>query len=99
MPMYEYECSKCRRRTERIENHKGPHLKKCPHCGGKVERLPSAPAFQFKGGGWYVNDYGRKSGPSANGQAEKPEAKESSESKSAGTASAKDKEKKTPKKD
>jgi putative FmdB family regulatory protein len=87
--MYEYECSKCRRRTERIENQRGPHLKKCPHCGGKVERLPSAPAIQFKGGGWYVSEYGRKSGPSSDAKAEKAEAKESADSKAgkeAGTA-------------
>ena len=49
MPLYEYQCTKCHKRTEKIENVAGPHLKKCPHCGGKVERLQSAPAIQFKG--------------------------------------------------
>jgi len=45
-------------------------LKKCPRCGGKVERLLTAPAIQFKGAGWYVTDYaGKKSG----GEAEKSE--------------------------
>jgi predicted nucleic acid-binding Zn ribbon protein len=39
----------------------GPHLKKCPHCGGKVESVISAPAIQFKGSGWYVTDYAGKS--------------------------------------
>ena len=63
MPLYEYECAKCHRRTEKIESVSGPHLKKCPHCGGKVERLLGAPAIQFKGAGWYVTDYaGKKSG-------------------------------------
>lgn len=61
MPLYEYECVKCRRRTEKIESVAGPHLKKCPHCGGKVEPLISAPAIQFKGSGWYVTDYAGKS--------------------------------------
>ena len=61
MPLYEYECLKCGRRTEKIENVSGPHLKKCPHCGGKVESLISAPAIQFKGSGWYVTDYAGKS--------------------------------------
>ena len=61
MPLYEYECQKCGRRTEKIENVDGPHLKKCPHCGGKVERLVTAPAIQFKGAGWYVTDYAKKS--------------------------------------
>jgi putative FmdB family regulatory protein len=61
VPLYEYECQKCGRRTEKIENVSGPHLKKCPHCGGKVEALISAPAIQFKGSGWYVTDYAGKS--------------------------------------
>lgn len=61
MPLYEYECLKCRRRTEKIETVAGPHLKKCPHCGGKVEPVITAPAIQFKGSGWYVTDYAGKS--------------------------------------
>lgn len=61
MPLYEYECLKCGRRTEKIETVAGPHLKKCPHCGGKVESVITAPAIQFKGSGWYVTDYAGKS--------------------------------------
>ena len=60
MPLYEYQCVKCGRKTEKIENVDGPHLRKCPHCGGKVEQLITAPAIQFKGAGWYVTDYGKK---------------------------------------
>jgi putative FmdB family regulatory protein len=61
LPLYEYKCLKCGKRTEKIENISGPFLKKCPHCGGKVERMQSAPAIQFKGSGWYVTDYAGKS--------------------------------------
>jgi len=61
VPLYEYKCRKCGRLTEKIENVSGPHLKKCPHCGGKVEAVITAPSIQFKGGGWYVTDYGGKS--------------------------------------
>ena len=62
MPLYEYKCTKCHKKTEKIESFSGPHLKKCPHCGGKVEAVLSAPAIQFKGAGWYVTDYaGKKS--------------------------------------
>ena len=68
MPLYEYKCLKCGRRTEKIESVDGPHLRKCPHCGGKVERLLAPPAIQFKGAGWYVTDYAKKSG----GDSEKP---------------------------
>ena len=60
MPLYEYECQKCHRRTEKIEKVDGPHLKKCPHCGGKVERMISRTSMQFKGTGWYVTDYAGK---------------------------------------
>jgi hypothetical protein len=49
----------------------GPHLRKCPHCGGKVEALISAPAIQFKGSGWYVTDYGGKKSGGDSGKEEK----------------------------
>src|SRR5256885_10211167 len=57
VPLYEYECVKCGKKTEKIETVAGPHLKKCPHCGGKGEQAITAPAIQFKGSGWYVTDY------------------------------------------
>jgi putative FmdB family regulatory protein len=60
VPLYEYKCLKCGRNTEKIENVDGPHLRKCPHCGGKVESVITAPSIQFKGAGWYVTDYASK---------------------------------------
>jgi putative FmdB family regulatory protein len=65
MPLYEYECKKCGHRFERIQKFSDPMVKKCPDCGGKVEQMISAPAVQFKGSGWYVTDYAKRSGPSA----------------------------------
>ena len=77
MPLYEYECTKCHKRTEKIEGASGPHLKKCPFCGSKVEQLLSAPAIQFKGSGWYVTDYSsKKSGTGESSPAQKDAAKE-----------------------
>jgi putative FmdB family regulatory protein len=61
VPLYEYKCLKCGRHTDKIESVAGPHLKRCPHCGGRVESVITAPAIQFKGSGWYVTDYAGKS--------------------------------------
>ncbi len=61
MPIYEYRCRKCGHQFEKIRKFSDPPLKKCPECGGELELLLSAPAIQFKGTGWYVTDYARKS--------------------------------------
>ena len=61
MPLYEYQCDRDGR-FEVIRKFSDPPLKKCPTCGGPIQRLPSAPAIQFKGTGWYVTDYAKKSG-------------------------------------
>ncbi|HET7440632.1 MAG TPA: zinc ribbon domain-containing protein [Terriglobales bacterium] len=69
MPLYEYQCKKCHHRFERIQKFSDPHVKKCPDCGGPVEQVISAPAVQFKGSGWYVTDYAKKSSaPASNGE-------------------------------
>jgi len=79
LPLYEYACLKCKRHTDKIENLNGPHLKKCPHCGGKVESVITAPSIQFKGSGWYVTDYGRKTAGGDSGKTEKGEKSEKTE--------------------
>src|SRR3984893_3985460 len=60
MPLYEYECDACGHGFELIKKYSDPPLKVCPKCGGVVHKLQSAPAFQFKGTGWYVTDYPKK---------------------------------------
>jgi putative FmdB family regulatory protein len=70
MPLYEYQCQKCGHRFERIQRFSDPLVKKCPECNGKVEQLLSAPAVQFKGSGWYVTDYARKSRAGSGSKAE-----------------------------
>jgi putative FmdB family regulatory protein len=60
MPLYEYECSSCGTRTEVLQRVGAPSIDDCAECGGKMRRLLSAPAVQFKGTGWYVTDYARK---------------------------------------
>lgn len=62
MPLYEYECEMCAQRFERIQKFSDPPVDKCPSCGGPVRKLLSSPAIQFKGSGWYITDYAKKSG-------------------------------------
>ncbi len=76
MPLYEYECKKCRHRFELLRRFSDPQVTVCPRCGGEVQQIISAPAVQFKGSGWYVTDYAGKS-PKPGGKSES-----SSESKS-----------------
>ena len=65
MPLYEYQCDACSHRFERIQKFSDPHIDTCPACGGTVRKLLSSPAFQFKGTGWYVTDYAKKSSSSS----------------------------------
>jgi putative FmdB family regulatory protein len=91
VPLYEYQCTKCENRFERIQKFSDPLVTVCPLCGGKVERTISVPAIHFKGTGWYVTDYasknsaGGKSGTSdekSAGNDGKSEAKSESKSES-----------------
>jgi len=59
MPIYEYVCQKCGKKTEAIQRVGEKPLRVCPHCGGKLKKAFSAPAIQFKGSGWYITDYAR----------------------------------------
>ena len=65
MPIYEYECLSCGKRTEVLQKMADAPLAACPNCGGEVKKLISAPAFQLKGSGWYATDYGGKKGAGA----------------------------------
>ena len=65
MPNYEYLCKNCGHRFEQIRKFSDKQLRKCPECGGVIEQVISAPAVQFKGSGWYVTDYAKKSAASA----------------------------------
>jgi putative FmdB family regulatory protein len=86
VPLYEYQCKKCHSLTERIQKFSDPPMTVCPHCGGEVEQLVSAPAIQFKGSGWYATDYAKKSSSkessaSGNGSASASSSESKSESK------------------
>jgi len=94
MPLYEYHCLKCGRFETLQKFSEGP-LAACPTCGGVVERLISAPAFQFKGSGFYITDYG-KSGSDAAGSKESGSKEPESKSSETAAGSKSSKEASTP---
>ena len=66
MPLFEFQCDACENRFERIQKYADPDPQPCPTCGkGPVRRLPSSPAIQFKGSGFYITDYAKKSSTEA----------------------------------
>ncbi len=67
MPLYEYQCKKCGETTEVLQKASDKPLEKCPKCGGAVVKLISPPAIQFKGNGWYITDYAKKSDAASEG--------------------------------
>jgi putative FmdB family regulatory protein len=82
MPLYEYECKKCHHRFEKIQKFSDRMVKKCPDCGGPVEQMISAPAVQFKGSGWYVTDYAKKSSSQSSSDGSGKDSKKEDKSKS-----------------
>lgn len=81
MPIYEYQCKDCGHQSEELQKMSDSPLKKCPACGGRLQKLMSLNSFHLKGSGWYVTDYARKNSPSAT-----PHKSEKSENKSSDTA-------------
>lgn len=66
MPLYEFECEACKSRFERIQKFTDANPEVCPTCGkGPVRKMASAPAIQFKGSGFYITDYAKKSSSEA----------------------------------
>lgn len=69
MPLYEYECKQCKKHTEKIQKFSDREITECPHCGGLLERVVSAAAISFKGGGWFKDGYSHTK-PSSSGESE-----------------------------
>jgi putative FmdB family regulatory protein len=93
MPLYEYQCKKCGHKFEKIQLFSDKPIKKCPECGGAVEKLISRSAVQFKGSGWYATDYAKKS--DSGGSNTKSSGDSSSGESASGTDSASGKESKS----
>lgn len=78
MPIYEYKCLGCGAHLEKMQKISAAPLEECRECGGKLEKQISLSGFQFKGGGWYVTDYAKKSAAGTE-KSEKNEKSEKSE--------------------
>ena len=89
MPIYEFECRKCKAHIEVFQKVSDKPPTKCRKCGGKLERMISAPAIQFKGSGWYVTDYAKTT------KSDKSESESSSEAKTEKTDKSEKKTKET----
>ena|SRR6186713_87165 len=88
MPLYEYECEACQKRFEKIQKYSDAPPDVCPHCGkGPIKKLFSSPAIQFKGSGFYITDYAKKSTSEAGSKSSSEGSSSSSESKSSETKS------------
>ena len=86
MPLYEYQCESCEGRFEKIQKFSDPPPDACPSCGGTVRKLPSSPAIQFKGSGFYITDYAKKSGGSSDGDSKAAKPAKDKDSSSGSTA-------------
>jgi putative FmdB family regulatory protein len=79
LPLYAYRCTQCGYQYEKVQKFSAEPETVCPQCGGPVERPLTAPALQFKGSGWYINDYAPKpASGSASGSASNGASKDSS---------------------
>src|ERR1700690_2548658 len=99
MPLYEYECKKCGHRFEKIQKFSDRMVKKCPECGGQVEQMISAPPVQFKGSGWNVTDYAKKSSSQGSSGNSDSSARDSSSDSASRDSSSKEKKEEKSKSD
>lgn len=98
MPLYEYRCTACGYKFEKIQKFSDEPLSTCPQCEGQLVRPMTAPALRFEGAGWYVNDYAGKgaaktadapaTGSDSAAKDAKPESKPAAESSPAATTAA-----------
>jgi putative FmdB family regulatory protein len=97
MPLYEYVCQKCKRKTEVLQRMRERPLRICPHCGGKLKKAFSAPAIQFKGSGFYITDYARGTNAGKSGESPRAGAEsKSSEAKASESKPSESKKEKAP---
>ena len=58
MPIYEFECSHCGHRFDRLQKLSDTDPSICPACDAPhLRRMVSAPSFRLAGSGWYETDF------------------------------------------
>ena len=86
LPMYPYRCTACGHKFEKIQSFSAEPETICPKCGGPLARILTAPGLNFKGAGWYINDYAPKGSSSSDSSSDSS----SSDSSSSASDSASD---------
>jgi putative FmdB family regulatory protein len=85
MPTYEYVCQKCGYEFEQFQSMRDEPLKKCPKCkkAGLKRLVGGGAGLIFKGTGFYITDYKKKSGAPKEGSGgdAKPAAKPAADAK------------------
>ncbi len=87
MPIYEYQCTKCRKIEEAFQKISDAPLTTCKHCSGKLQKLISQSTFHLKGSGWYATDYARKANSGKTEQKKKDASAGETKSNTTGTKS------------
>jgi putative FmdB family regulatory protein len=71
LPLYAYRCTQCGHCFEKIQHFRSKPELVCPKCHGALERPLTAPGLNFKGSGFYINDYAPKGSAHASETASK----------------------------
>ena len=79
MPIYEYECTKCGKVEEVLQNFSDAPLTTCTTCSGQLNKLISQSTFHLKGSGWYVTDYSNNAAPAKDKTSKKSDTSKQSE--------------------
>jgi putative FmdB family regulatory protein len=85
VPTYQYACTDCGERTEKVQKFTDEPLAVCPACGGKLRKVFSPVGIVFKGSGFYRTD--SRNGPVTANGGSKDKEKTGSSSESSGSSS------------
>jgi putative FmdB family regulatory protein len=57
MPIYEYECPKCKKTDTIFQRNYNELTLECSECKTKMKKIISHTTFHLKGGGWAEDGY------------------------------------------